>query len=394
MNDIFGSTVEMSDLLNTNMKATTLDYNGSFDFTTPEKSNTRVSTCVPNTLDARVDGGTDYTTGYTVVMQRLMTVTKMLDSKSNDSDLQTVKAMMIDMAHGLNRLINTTQTLVDEVSNLKSKIQTIYEKQDAVVASTTNFNTSGDNIVTQQMASSSHTRQVSTTVPACIIRSCWQNNNPNEDMGVTIKYLRSLCDCVFPPLASKVKSDLGIILSRHIDGYEDISTAGDNMLIILCNANENVLADGKVAITKTMKLLGTKYAFMLPRRLSDLLSRVDSIRDGKVMMVAAPNTKDIIGAGQGYDLVSPNLIDTPKVMKGLKAMHSTSPNNATIRTFMNCIKTGGLDANGKFYAPIPTSSAATKPMFPTYTNGKELNSRVFVSTAKTSMFAPLKNKHG
>jgi hypothetical protein len=143
-----------------------------------------------------------------------------------------------------------------------------------------------------------------------------------------------------------------------------------------------------------MKLLGTKYAFMLPRRLSDLLSRVDSIRDGKVMMVAAPNTKDIIGAGQGYDLVSPNLIDTPKVMKGLKAMHSTSPNNATIRTFMNCIKTGGLDANGKFYAPIPTSSAATKPMFPTYTNGKELNSRVFVSTAKTSMFAPLKNKHG
>ncbi len=81
-------------------------------------------------------------------------------------------------------------------------------------------------------------------------------------------------------------------------------------------------------------------------------------------------------------------------MKGLKAMHSTNPNNTTIRIFMNCIKTGGLDANGKFYAPIPTSSAASKPMFPTYTNGKELNNRVSVSTAKISMFASLKNKHG
>ncbi len=125
MNDILGSTVEMSDLLDTNMKVKTLDYNRSFDFTTPEKSNTGVSTCAPDALDARVDGSTDYTAGYIVVMQKLMTVTRMLDLKSNDSDLQTVKARVIDMAHGLSRLIDTTQTLVDEVSHLKSKIQTI-----------------------------------------------------------------------------------------------------------------------------------------------------------------------------------------------------------------------------------------------------------------------------
>ena len=72
MDDILGSTVEMSDLLDTDAKVTPLGYRGLLGFTTPEKSNTRVSTCASDTLDVRVDGSTDYTARYTVVMQRLM----------------------------------------------------------------------------------------------------------------------------------------------------------------------------------------------------------------------------------------------------------------------------------------------------------------------------------
>jgi hypothetical protein len=292
---MLGSAIEMSDLIDASVETHTLDYNTSLDFTTPQRLNGRVSTRAPDTLDSEVDGSTDYAAGYVVVIQKLAHITAKLDLKSNDSDVQDVKAMVIDMAHVVSRLVDTTQTLIAEITHLKSKIQTIYEKQDAVVASITNFDANGSNIVTQEGPSSSHTRQVSTTVPACVIRSCWQYNNSNEVMGVTMKYLRALCDCVFPPLPHKVKSDLGIILSKHIDSYENMSNAGDNMLMILCNTNGNVFSDAKVAIVKTMKLLGTKYAFMLPKGLSDLLSHVDSIRDGKVMMVAMPDTKEMVG---------------------------------------------------------------------------------------------------
>ena len=150
-----------------------------------------------------------------------------------------------------------------------------------------------------------------------------------------MKYIIGLCECVFPRLDSNVKSTLGVMLSKQMEGYKDNSIAGDDMLIVLCNSNDTALADCRVAITKTMKLFGTTYAFMLPKKLSELLSCVDSIRDGKVMMTKVPCSNEIIGAGEGYDVVSIDLIDKPKVRKGLKAMHSSNPNKATVRSFLN-----------------------------------------------------------
>jgi hypothetical protein len=116
----------------------------------------------------------DYAAEYTVVIRKLVSLTSNLELKSNHSDVQAVKAMVIDMAHTMSRLVSTVETLVQEVSHLKSKVRTVYEKQDVVIALTTTFDVNGeDNIVTQERASSSHTRQVSTTVPACVI-SCYR----------------------------------------------------------------------------------------------------------------------------------------------------------------------------------------------------------------------------
>jgi len=148
----------------------------------------------PNAIDTAVDGDTDHKSGHAVVIQNLVSVLSNLDMKSNDGNVQDLKAMVIDMAHTISSLVNTTETLVQEVCHLKSKVQTIYDSQNAVVASITNYSISNGNIVASESSSSTHTRQVSTTVPACIIRSFWQRNKPNEDMGVSIKYLRALCD--------------------------------------------------------------------------------------------------------------------------------------------------------------------------------------------------------
>ncbi len=46
-----------------------------------------------------------------------------------------MKALIIDLAHMVSTLVDTTQTLIAEVTHLKSNIKTIYEKKDAVVAS-------------------------------------------------------------------------------------------------------------------------------------------------------------------------------------------------------------------------------------------------------------------
>jgi hypothetical protein len=93
-------------------------YNTSLGFTTPQKPNGRVSTRASDTLNSEVDGSTDYAAEYAMVIQRLAHITAKLDLKSNDRDLQDVKLIVIDMAHMVGTLVDTTQTLIAEVTHL------------------------------------------------------------------------------------------------------------------------------------------------------------------------------------------------------------------------------------------------------------------------------------
>ena len=79
-----------------------------------------------------------------------------------------------------------------------------------------------DDVTGDDAASGIHTRQVSDAVPACIIRSLWQRHFPNDDIGVDVKYLRSVCEVIFPKLdeSSKLKSHLGTVLSKYDDKFE------------------------------------------------------------------------------------------------------------------------------------------------------------------------------
>jgi hypothetical protein len=90
--------------------------------------------------------------------------------------------------------------------------------------------------------------------------------------------------------------------------------------------------------------------------------------------------------------VSLSLIDAPKVMKGLKAMHSTNPTKVTVRTFMKAMKAGTLDADGKFRTPIYQSSATTKPVFQSHTNNIQPTNGVSVPIPEVSRFAALRKQ--
>lgn len=309
------------------------------------------------------DGTKDYATGYVVIIRKLMELESKVTNTS--STLLDVKNMIIDLSHNLSTLNDTIRALKDENMQLATKIQVISEKQDTVIATTSTYNENVSDIIDFESPSSSHTRQVSSTVPACIIRSFWHRHYPKEDeMGVEMNYLRAVCDAIFPKLQPKIKSDLGILLSKYIDNYEHNSNVGNDMMIVLCTEQTVAYSEARIAIVKTMKLLGTKYAFMVPQRLAYLLSRTVSMVQAKIMILSTPRVDEIIGVGEGFDAISYNLINQPKVRKGLKLLNERNATKSTIQQFIKCVATGRIENDGKMGIMNTGSLSNQKPLFP------------------------------
>ena len=315
-----------------------------------------------STTSAGDDHTRDYAAGYAVIIKKLMDL-GVVTSASSSAILET-KNMVIDLAHNISTLNETVAALKEENVRLVAKMQAVSDKQDTVVTATSTYDRSIDDILETESKSSTHTRQVSSTVPACIIRSFWYKHNPDTDMGVDMKYLRPLCDSVFPKLESQVKSQLGVLLSKHIDNYEHNVNVGDNMMMVLCSKTDVTLSDGRIAIIRTMRLLGTSYAFMLPRALACLLSRVEVMDNCAVRIVKAPRMDEIIGLGEGYDVVATKLIDQPKVRKGIKRLNSSNATKATIKSFIKCIAAGRVQNDGKMLAVPGVGHKAARPLFP------------------------------
>jgi hypothetical protein len=230
---------------------------------------------------------------------------------------------------------------------LKDKLQEVYELQNSVLTATTNATTSLSDIVEAESPSSVHTQQISSTVPACVINSMWTKNCPDEDLGTDVEYLRKVCNCIFPTLSSVVKSALGMKLKLHIDNYhkQNMNVGGD-IMIALCGEQNTICAEGRRAIVETLRLLGTTYAFMIPRALAMLLSRTSTMDNGRITILKDPRTTDMIGAGQGYDIIAIRLIDQAKVRTCLANLHKNKANAATLRKFIKCIQTGTITKEG------------------------------------------------
>lgn len=99
-----------------------------------------------------------------------MQVERKFDDCPNQKDVQDIKNMVIDLIHNVSQANITPSLLVDKVSALKFKVESVRDTQGTVVDSATNFN--ADNSSTNEWSpSSTHTRHVSSTVYACIIMS-------------------------------------------------------------------------------------------------------------------------------------------------------------------------------------------------------------------------------
>ena len=64
----------------------------------------------------------------------------------------------------------------------------------------------------------------------------------------------------------------------------------------------------------------------------------------------------MVGANEGFEVISRNLIDQPKIRKGLKIVHETEAGTATLKNFIKCIAAGMIDSDGKMRV-LPNSSS-------------------------------------
>ena len=302
------------------------------------------SNILDNTLDT-TNNNNDYAAGYIVIIQKLMELEK--KNSQDSAHLNDIKNMLTDICHSVSRLTTTVNLLNNENIMLKDKLQEVYEMQNSVLTVTTNATTSLSDIIEAESPSSTHTQQISSTVPACVIYSMWTKNCPDQDLGVEVEYLRKVCQCIFPTLPSGVKSALGMKLKVHIDNYhkQNMNVGGDIMLA-LCGEQNTVCADGRRAIVETLRLLGTTYAFMIPRSLAMLLSRTSTMDNGRIMILKDPRTTDMVGVGQGFDIIPIQLIDQAKVRTCLTKLHKNKPIASTLRKFIKCIQTGTITKEG------------------------------------------------
>jgi len=377
MQDLLGELVDLSALNLSNAMESTLD-NESIDS----------GNVLDSTLNTTNNNNNDYGAGYVVIIQHLMELEK--KHKKDSAQLSDIKNMLVDVCHSVSNLTRLVGVLVDENILLKDKLQQVYETQNSVLTTTRNATTNISDIVETESPSSTHTTQVSSTVPACVIYSMWANNYPSYDIEVDFEYLKKVCSSVFPTLTPSVKSALGIKLRVHIDNCKDGNVnAGDQIMMVLCSQSDTVCSDGRRAIVETLKLLGTTYAFMIPRRLAMLLSRTMTMDGGRILVQKDCRTKDMVGLGEGFDVISFNLIDQAKVRKCLARLHETKPSKATLRKFIKCIQTGTITKDGGML--VDSSGKKLKALFnDDVTNSQQSSSSLVPSNASTK--APAKSK--
>lgn len=84
----------------------------------------------------------------------------------------------------------------------------------------------------------------------------------------------------------------------------------------------------------------------------------------KIMLLKTPRVDEMIGAGEGLDVIAMSLINQTKVRKGLKMIHDNNSIKATIKRFLKSIAAGTLEHNGKMHALPNANSSSVKPLFP------------------------------
>jgi hypothetical protein len=119
------------------------------------------------------------------------------------------------------KILETLSALQSSVDHLRDSVNTL---------SATNIGSG--NFEVESFGNSQHTRQMSTSVPASLIRGIWYHNNPQTPAPVSFAYLKKLCDAAMGKYPDSCKRKMGASLGKYIDLIDTDNQVHSSILII------------------------------------------------------------------------------------------------------------------------------------------------------------------
>lgn len=308
-------------------------------------------------------------------------------------DKQTyLEASIAETCRILSSLRTEQSMLVESIAQLASSVHQLKDSVNRLSA--IGMKTGDFEIETR--GSAQHTRQVSSSVPASLIRGVWVDQYPLKELPVPFDYLKKLCDATMLPFSPNVKSAVGSALSKYIDQIEDNNRIHETILVVLSDPDHSAIAEMRRLVLQQMKLLGGYLAFMLPFELSSLLNRVRGINIGKFVMSDEVERSSMVKPNSGYGVISPDHMCKGFIMKAVKALKDGGYTRTSCTSLYHALATGGIKTDGSIQpsnlkerdAVVTLTHVPSTPVKTTSLNV----SHIPVMSAD-DMFSPVKHHH-
>jgi hypothetical protein len=260
-------------------------------------------------------------------------------SETNEmvSKQQVIIAMM---SNSINQLTKTVDTMANDVQVLTNSLNVAIRNQ------------SQDEQDTPKVAN--NTRQVTSTIPAAVIRGIWYDNR-TDVFPVEFAYLKRLCDATYTRIHPDSKSRLGASLANCISGAEDNVNIHKSILTTICITTTYDNAEMLRVLMEIIEQLGTNIAFLLPSSLSTLLNRVEVLLDTGDVLKDNYDAAKMVRYKQGYDVISTKAITDRRVIKAVRRMVDSKLTKSGGMAIYNALSTNSIALDGKI-TPAPTSS--------------------------------------
>jgi uncharacterized coiled-coil protein SlyX len=246
------------------------------------------------------------------------------------------------MSNSMNQLTKTVDTMANDVQVLTNSLNVAIRNQSQDTPRTAN-----------------NTRQVTSTIPAAVIRGIWYDNR-TDVFPVELAYLKRLCDATYTRIDPDSKSRLGASLANCISGAEDNVNIHKSILTTICITTTYNNAEMLRVLMEIIEQLGTNIAFLLPSSLSTLLNRVEVLLDTGAVLKDNYDAAKMVRYKQGYDVISTKAITDTRVIKAVRRMVDSKLTRSGGMAIYNTLSTNSIAPDGKI-TPAPTSS--TRALF-------------------------------
>lgn len=253
-----------------------------------------------------------------------------------------------------------------------------------------------------------YTRNVMTTIPAVLLMIIWRDVNKQHAFPTTQNYLEKLFKGLGDDKETNLRSELGILFSTVIDQGTSV-TLGTMSALLSDNSSSRsiIMREHCVSLYKS---IATDYAFMIPQTLAAFVLKIRGITVGgdiEYDHYSKEKKGPVICPGEAYEMMGPDWLAKPPVMKYLHSQRSRK-GNKFLRGLCTSLKSGkvptedetrslGFQHDGSFddiLSPTPVATAKisndrTSLNTPRKKQGKNSSKAVDGSMA-SSLFSPRK----